>query len=57
MTTSTSFVQQGQQSASQEALRAFAVRFRQKRQDVNLYSAVLLYNPLGEPDEGSPSGL
>jgi len=42
MTTSTLSAQQGQQSVSQEALRAFAVRFRQKRKDVNLYSTVLL---------------
>ena len=42
MTTSTATVQRDQQSAPQEALRTFAVRFRQKRQDVNLYSVVLL---------------
>ncbi len=41
MTSSTSAVQQAQDTASQQALRAFAVRFRQKRSDVNLYSAVL----------------
>ena len=42
MTTSTSFAQRDQQTTSEEALRAFAVRFRQKPKDVNLYSAVLL---------------
>jgi DGQHR domain-containing protein len=41
MTSSTTILQQDRQVASQETLRTFAVRFRQKRQDVNLYSAVL----------------
>ncbi len=41
MTSSTSVVQQAQEAATQQALRTFAVRFRQKRPDVNLYSAVL----------------
>ncbi len=41
MTSSTSVVQQAQDTASREALRTFAVRFRQKRPDVNLYSVVL----------------
>jgi DGQHR domain-containing protein len=41
MTSSTAIFQKDRQAASQEALRTFAVRFRQKRQDVNLYSAVL----------------
>ncbi len=41
MTSPTAILQQDRQVASQETLRTFAVRFRQKRQDVNLYSAVL----------------
>ncbi len=41
MTSSTSVAQQAQETASREALHTFAVRFRQKRPDVNLYSAVL----------------
>jgi DGQHR domain-containing protein len=41
MTSSTAILQQDRQAASRVALRTFAVRFRQKRQDVNLYSAVL----------------
>ncbi len=41
MTSSTSVVQKAQETASREALHTFAVRFRQKRPDVNLYSAVL----------------
>jgi DGQHR domain-containing protein len=40
-TTTASIVQQSRESAAKEALRTFAVRFRQKRPDVNLYSAVL----------------
>lgn len=41
MTSSAVVLRQAQQAASQQALRTFAVRFRQKRPDVNLYSAVL----------------
>ncbi len=41
MTSSTAILEQAQQAASREALRAFALRFRQKRSDVNLYSTVL----------------
>ncbi len=39
--TSSAILQQAEQAAAQQALRTFAVRFRQKRPDVNLYSAVL----------------
>ncbi len=41
MASSTAILQQAQEAASREALRTFALRFRQKRPDVNLYSAVL----------------
>lgn len=41
MTSSTAILQQSQQAASEEALRTFALRFHQKRPDVNLYSTVL----------------
>ena len=41
MASSTVILQQAQEAASREALRTFALRFRQKRPDVNLYSAVL----------------
>jgi DGQHR domain-containing protein len=41
MTTSTAILEQAQEAASQEALRAFALRFHQKRTDVNLYSTVV----------------
>jgi DGQHR domain-containing protein len=41
MTSTTAILQQAQQAASQEALRVFGLRFRQKRSDVNLYSTVL----------------
>jgi len=41
MTSSTAILQQAQQAVSQEALCVFALRFRQKRSDVNLYSTVL----------------
>src|SRR3990170_1780241 len=41
MASSTAILQQAQQAASREALRTFALRFRQKRPDVNLYSAVV----------------
>ena len=40
MRSSTAILEQAQQAASQEALRTFALRFRQKRSDVNLYSTV-----------------
>src|SRR4030066_1365482 len=41
MASSTVILQKAQQAASREALSTFALRFRQKRPDVNLYSAVL----------------
>lgn len=41
MASSTAILQQAQEAASREALRTFALRFRQKRPDVNLYSAVV----------------
>src|SRR3989337_54213 len=41
MASSTVIPQQAQEAASREALRTFALRFRQKRPDVNLYSAVV----------------
>src|SRR3990170_8599644 len=41
MASSTAVLQQAQEAASREALRTFALRFRQKRPDVNLYSVVL----------------
>ncbi|MEX0800395.1 MAG: DGQHR domain-containing protein [Dehalococcoidia bacterium] len=40
MTSPTSAAQQTQQTDARTVLRAFAVRFRQKRPDVNLYAAV-----------------
>lgn len=48
MTSSTSQIaQEGQQeAATKKALRTFAVRFRQKRPDVNLYSAVFTLSDL-----------
>src|SRR3989304_9795594 len=41
MASSTAILQQAQEAASREALRTFALRFHQKRPDVNLYSAVV----------------
>jgi len=41
MASSTAILQQAQETASREALSTFALRFRQKRPDVNLYSAVV----------------
>lgn len=41
MASSTAILQQAQEAASREALRTFALRFRQKRPDVNLYAAVV----------------
>ena len=41
MASSTAILQKAQEAASREALRTFALRFRQKRPDVNLYSAVV----------------
>jgi len=41
MASSTVILQQAQEVASREALSTFALRFRQKRPDVNLYSAVV----------------
>ena len=41
MASSTAILQQAQEAASREALRTFALRFRQKRPDVNLYSSVV----------------
>jgi len=41
MASSTAILHQAQEAASREALRTFALRFRQKRPDVNLYSAVV----------------
>ena len=41
MTSSTKILEQSRQAASQEALRAFALRFHQKRPDVSLYSTVI----------------
>jgi DGQHR domain-containing protein len=46
MTSSTAILQQAQQAAAQEALSVFALRFRQKRADVNLYSTVLALREL-----------
>src|SRR3990172_1474807 len=40
-TSSTSIVKESREAAAKQALRTFAVRFRQKRPDVNLFSAVL----------------
>src|SRR3989304_7872359 len=37
----TAILQKAQEAASREALSTFALRFRQKRPDVNLYSAVV----------------
>jgi len=45
-TSSSQAVREGQQPVAQKALRAFAVRFRQKRPDVNLYSAVFTLSDL-----------
>ena len=53
MASSTAILQQAQEAASREALRTFALRFRQKRPDVNLYSAVVPLKDLlgrGLPD-------
>src|SRR3970040_1552775 len=41
MASSTAILQKAQEAASREALCTFALRFRQKRPDVNLYSAVV----------------
>jgi DGQHR domain-containing protein len=41
MTSPTSTANEGRELTTQTPLRAFAVRFRQKQQDVNLYSLVL----------------
>ena len=41
MASSTAILQRAQEAASREALRTFALRFRQKRPDVNLYSSVV----------------
>jgi len=46
MASSTAILQQAQEAASREALRTFALRFRQKRPDVNLYSAVVTLKDL-----------
>src|SRR3990170_3593150 len=41
MASSTAILQEAQEAASREALCTFALRFRQKRPDVNLNSAVV----------------
>src|SRR4030067_713511 len=41
MASSTAILQKAQEAASREALSTFALRFRQKRPDVNLYLAVV----------------
>jgi len=46
MKSSTAILGQAQEAASHEELRTFVVRFRQKRPDVSLYSAVLPFRDL-----------
>src|SRR3972149_10308389 len=46
MASPTAILQQAQEAASREALRTFALRFRQKRPDVNLYASVVTLKEL-----------